>query len=155
MIVQHFVQAIKIMAPDAIAGTATAGIPWAAWIAMELKLPLVYVRSSSKDHGRQNAIEGTLPKGARVVLIEDLISTGKSSLAAAQKLTEAGMSVLSIMSIFNYDFNQTKEIFQKAQLSYHSLTGFDSLTHVAFDQKLLDSHDLKLVLNWKKGIIFP
>src|SRR5665648_810923 len=91
---------------DCVAGTATAGIPWASWIAQELKLPLIYVRSSSKDHGRLNAVEGSMPKGSKCVLIEDLISTGKSSIAAAKKLEEVEISVLKVLSIFSYGFKE-------------------------------------------------
>ena len=90
-IIKAFADAVKELNVDVVAGTATAGIPWAAWIAQELKLPLIYVRSSSKDHGRQNAIEGSTKPGQKTVLIEDLISTGKSSIAAGEKLREAGL----------------------------------------------------------------
>ncbi len=154
-IVSSFCETIRSMNVDVIAGTATAGIPWAAWIAMEMKLPLVYVRSSSKDHGRQNAIEGQISKGKSVVLIEDLISTGKSSIAAAQKLQESGVEVKSVISIFNYGFSQAAEVFSKATLPFKSLTDFETLAHVAVEQKYMDPQSLQQVLEWKKGVIFP
>lgn len=88
-IIEAFVEYVKPLKVDIIAGTATAGIPWAAWIAHALQLPLVYIRSSSKDHGRQNAIEGSTKAGQKAVLIEDLISTGKSSVAAAKETTRS------------------------------------------------------------------
>jgi orotate phosphoribosyltransferase len=155
IIINAFSSAIKKLDVDIIAGTATAGIPWAAWIAFELKLPLVYVRSSSKDHGRQNAIEGATHPGQKTVLIEDLISTGKSSIAAARKLQEAGVEVQSIMSIFTYDFEQTKEIFRNNDLKYYALSTFEVLAKVAYHEKMLNEEALKKVLEWRKSVVFP
>lgn len=154
-IIKTFAQAVKEMKVDVVAGTATAGIPWAAWIAQELKLPLIYVRSSSKDHGRQNAIEGRADAGQKTVLIEDLISTGKSSIAAAKKLEEAGLTVKSIMSIFTYDFPQAQEVFKNANLNYHSLSSFEVLAKVAYDNKMLDQSALNNVLEWRRTVVFP
>lgn len=155
LIIKAFCDLIRPLKVDVIAGTATAGIPWAAWIAMELKLPLVYVRSSSKDHGRQNAIEGFSPKGSKSVLIEDLISTGKSSIAAAEKLTSAGISVEKVLSIFTYDFQEAKEVFSKAGLIAESLSTFEVLAQVAYQDKILDTQTLKDVLEWRKKVVFP
>lgn len=154
-IIKTFSEAVKKLNVDIVAGTATAGIPWAAWIAHELKLPLIYVRSSSKDHGRQNAIEGATTPGQKTVLIEDLISTGKSSIAAGKKLEEAGLSVLSIMSIFTYDFLEAQEVFHKANFKYQSLSNFEVLAKVAYDNKMLDIEALKNVLDWRKSVVFP
>ncbi len=155
VIVKAFCEAIKPLNVNLIAGTATAGIPWAAWIAMEMKLPLVYVRSSTKDHGRQNAIEGATVPGSRAVLIEDLISTGKSSIAAAKKLIEADVEVETVMSIFTYGFQEVDTIFREAGLSFKSLTNFETLAHLACDEKMLDAKTLDQVLEWKKGVVFP
>lgn len=154
-IIKCFCEAVRILNVDLIAGTATAGIPWAAWIAHELRLPLVYVRSSSKDHGRQNAIEGSVTRGQKSVLIEDLISTGKSSIAAAKKLEEAGLDVLRVMSIFSYDFKQAQEIFQANNLKTQSLSNFEILSKVAYDNKVLNEDALKQVLEWRKSVVFP
>lgn len=154
-IIKAFAEKVRSLQVDVVAGTATAGIPWAAWIAYELKLPLVYVRSSSKDHGRQNAIEGAVKAGQKTVLIEDLISTGKSSIAAAQKLKEAGVIVKSLMSIFTYDFPQAKDIFQRENLPTESLSTFEILAKVAYDQKMLNEQALNQVLEWRKSVIFP
>jgi orotate phosphoribosyltransferase len=155
MIIEAFVEAIRKMNVDLIAGTATAGIPWAAWIAKEMKLPLVYVRSSSKEHGRQNAIEGSVKKGQKSVLIEDLISTGKSSIAAANKLQEAHVEVKSIFSIFTYNFQEAQEIFKKNNLQTDSLTNFEILAKVAYDHKMLKEEYLNQVLDWRKNVKFP
>jgi orotate phosphoribosyltransferase len=154
-IIKAFAKAASELGVDLIAGTATAGIPWAAWIAQELKLPLVYVRSSSKDHGRQNAIEGQVIKGQKAVLIEDLISTGKSSIAAAHKLIEAEVSVVSVLSIFTYNFAQAQEIFQSENLPVKSLTNFEILAKVAYDNKMLNEEALNQVLEWRKSVKFP
>lgn len=155
IIIKAFCKKLEGLGLDCIAGTATAGIPWAAWIAYEMKLPMIYVRSSSKDHGRQNAIEGAAPAGAKCVLIEDLISTGKSSIAAAQKLVEADLQVLKVMSIFTYGFAQVDTIFAEAGMSFESLSNFDALARVAYDDKVLDSKTLDQVLQWRKGVVFP
>lgn len=154
-IVNCFIEKIKPLNLDLIAGTATAGIPWAAWIAHELKLPLVYVRSSNKDHGRQNSIEGKVEQGQRAVLIEDLISTGKSSILAANKLEESGIHVDLIMSIFSYQFHKTLENFNSYQLTSDSLSCFEDLAKVAYNEKMLDTEALNQVLDWKKGVRFP
>jgi orotate phosphoribosyltransferase len=154
-IIKAFCKKLEGLELDCIAGTATAGIPWAAWIAYEMKLPMIYVRSSSKDHGRQNAIEGAAAAGSKCVLIEDLISTGKSSIAAAQKLIEADLQVLKVMSIFTYGFAQVDTIFADAGMSFESLSNFDALARVAYDDKVLDSKTLDQVLQWRKGVVFP
>ena len=154
-IIQAFAEQIQSLNVDGIAGTATAGIPWAAWIAHELKLPLIYVRSSSKDHGRQNAIEGQLAAGKKCVLIEDLISTGKSSIAAAKKLQEANLQVIQVKSIFTYGFPQVEGLFKGANLSFSALSDFETLAQVAYDDKVLDSETLTHVLNWRKSVVFP
>lgn len=155
VIIKAFSRVAQNLEVDIIAGTATAGIPWAAWIAQELKLPLVYVRSSNKDHGRQNVIEGSVAKGQRCVLIEDLISTGKSSIEAAKKLQEAQIEVKSILSIFTYNFAQAQEIFKSNNLSTHSLTNFEILAKVAYDNKMLNQEALTQVLEWRKSVVFP
>ncbi len=155
IIVKAFCKKLENLELDCIAGTATAGIPWAAWIAYEMKLPMIYVRSSSKEHGRQNAIEGFAASGSKCVLIEDLISTGKSSIAAAKKLQEAELSVLKVLSIFTYGFSQVDQLFAEAGISFESLSHFDILARVAYDDKVLDSKTLDQVIEWRKGVVFP
>ncbi len=154
-IIKAFSEEVRKLNVDVVAGTATAGIPWAAWIAQELRLPLVYVRSSSKDHGRQNAIEGAVKPGQKTVLIEDLISTGKSSIAAAKKLEEAQVEVKCILSIFTYDFPQAQEIFKASNLAHKSLSSFEILAKVAYDNKVLNQESLTEVLQWRKSVVFP
>jgi orotate phosphoribosyltransferase len=155
IIIDSFVQTISKLQVDVIAGTATAGIPWAAWVAQEMKLPLIYVRSSSKDHGRKNAVEGRAEAGSKVILIEDLISTGKSSLEAAQKLREAEMVVVQVLSIFSYGFPGAAAAFESVNLPFSSLSSFSVLAQVAYDNKQLDSLTLEQVLNWSKSVSIP
>ncbi|MES2529238.1 MAG: orotate phosphoribosyltransferase [Bdellovibrionota bacterium] len=155
MIVDAFCAEIKKLNVDIISGTATAGIPWAAFVAQKLNLPMVYVRSSSKDHGRQNAIEGKASRGMKTVLMEDLISTGKSSIAAAAKLQEEGVEVVKIFSIFTYGFAEATKVFSEAGFSCQSLTNFDILAQVAFDDHQLDKATLDQVLSWRKSVTFP
>lgn len=114
-----------------IAGTATAGIPHAAFVAAELDLPMIYVRSSAKDHGKGRAIEGALDKQAKVVLIEDLISTGRSVLNAAKQIQAEGAEVLGVVSIFNYQLNSGQQAFKKAGLAFQSLTDYTTLLEIA------------------------
>jgi orotate phosphoribosyltransferase len=154
-IVEAFCQEIKKLNVDTITGTATAGIPWASFVAQKLGLPMAYVRSSSKDHGRQNAIEGKVTKGMKTVLMEDLISTGKSSIAAARKLQEEGVEVIKIFSIFTYGFQEAEEVFRNAGMVCQSLTNFDILAQVAFEDKMLDQETLDQVLNWRRSVKFP
>lgn len=154
-IIVAFSDAIRKLDVDLIAGTATAGIPWAAWIAEDLGLPLVYVRSAEKSHGRQNAIEGKAAENARAVLIEDLVSTGKSSVAAAQRLSEAGVRVKKVLSIFTYGFASANRAFAEAGFSYDSLTSFEVLAQVAYDEKKLDRETLDEVLRWRTNTGSP
>ncbi len=152
LIVHAMVELIRPMNVDLVAGTATAGIPWAAWVAQEMNLPMVYVRSSVKEHGRQNAIEGKATAGQKVILLEDLVSTGKSSVAAAERLKEAGLTVTGVMSIFTYGFSDALKVFDKAGVPFISLSNFDTLAQVAFEQKFLDAEALQKVLEWRKGV---
>ncbi|MBN2715338.1 MAG: orotate phosphoribosyltransferase, partial [Deltaproteobacteria bacterium] len=117
--------------PDVIAGTATAGIPHAAWVADILDLPMVYVRGSAKGHGKENRIEGTLRAGQKVVLIEDLISTGKSSIDAANGVVDAGGDLLGVAAIFTYGLPVAAQQFTDAGMAFDTLTSFETLMDVA------------------------
>ncbi|MCA1009105.1 orotate phosphoribosyltransferase [Halobacillus halophilus] len=147
-----FVKLIKDLEPDVdvIAGCATAGIPHAAWVAERMDLPMVYVRSSPKKHGKGNQIEGHIGKGQRAVVIEDLISTGKSSIESAQALRTAGVEVETILSIFTYNLERANEAFQESQLSYQSLASFDQLLLQLIQQGQLKEKEVQLLNEWKK-----
>ncbi|MFZ0368268.1 MAG: orotate phosphoribosyltransferase, partial [Halobacillus sp.] len=135
---------------DVIAGCATAGIPHAAWVAERLDLPMVYVRSSPKKHGKENQIEGHIEKGQRAVVIEDLISTGKSSIESAQALRMAGVEVETVLSIFTYNLERANEAFLESELSYQSLASFDQLLLQLIQQGQLKEKEVQLLNEWKK-----
>lgn len=112
---------------DVVAATATAGIPHGAWVAELLNKPMVYVRSASKDHGKENLIEGLVKKGQRVVLVEDLISTGGSSLKCVDALQKAGVEVVKVYGIFTYGMKEAIERFKLASVPYETLTDYATL----------------------------
>ena len=134
---------------DVIAGTATAGIPHAAWVSDILNLPMVYVRSSAKGHGKGNQIEGIVKDGDKVVVVEDLISTGGSSITCVQALREAGCIVLGVVSIFTYEMEKAAAAFQEADVPYFSLTDFTTLTEVAKEKQSISEDELESLKKWK------
>lgn len=125
-----------------VAGTATAGIAHAALVAQRLSLPMAYVRGSAKDHGRANRIEGKIDAGQKVVVVEDLISTGGSVLEVVEALREAGAEVLGIISIFTYGMQRADERLAQAGVTNVSLTDFDTLAGVAADEGYIAPKDL-------------
>jgi orotate phosphoribosyltransferase len=135
---------------DIIAGVATAGIPQGALVAEALGLPFIYIRSSAKEHGMGNQIEGVVQEGARVVLIEDLISTGGSSLKAAQAVRDAGMQVMAIVSVFTYGFAQAAENFKNAKVESLSLTDYPTLLQVAQENRYIAESDLQKLNAWRE-----
>jgi len=135
---------------DMIAGVATAGIPWGAMAADQLKLPFIYVRPKPKEHGLGNQIEGYYEHGKRVVVVEDLVSTGKSSLQVVEVLKNAGLEVEGMVSIFNYGFEEAKNAFEKYQLTLKSLTDYDSLISLAIERGIISESDQNALLNWRK-----
>ena len=134
--------------PTVIAGTATAGIPHAAWIAELLSLPMVYIRSSEKKHGKQNRIEGRVPQGAKAVVIEDLISTGGSSVSAAQVLQDQGVEVIGVLAIFQYGMAKAKVRFHEAGLPFDTLTNLETLLKTAMDLGSLTKDEYRSVIEW-------
>ena len=135
---------------DVIAGVATAGIPQGALVADELALPFIYVRSKSKGHGLQNMIEGKLEKGQKVLLIEDLVSTGGSSLAAAEALKEAGAEVVGMVAIFTYGFTIADENFEKAGVDLVVLSDYHHLLDHAQDERMFENDVLKTLKEWRE-----
>ena len=138
--------------PDAqlLAGVATAGIAWGAMAADQLKLPYIYVRPKPKEHGLGNQIEGYYEPGQNTVVIEDLISTGKSSLQVVDVLKSAGVNVTGMISIFNYGFDVADTAFANAGVSYHSLTNYATLIELAISKGIVSSNDLDLLMQWRK-----
>ena len=134
---------------ECIAGVATAGIPQGALVAEALSLPYIYVRPKPKDHGMGNLIEGKIQKGQKVVLVEDLISTGGSSLKAAQALTEAGFKVLGMVAIFTYGFDVAEKNFEEAGIRLICLSDFNHLLKEAVRKKYVDEDQLVYVKSWR------
>lgn len=135
--------------PDVIVGCATAGIPHAAWLAEALDLPMAYVRSKPKAHGKGNQIEGQVLPGQKALVIEDLISTGGSSIEVAQVLHEAGVDVLSVLAIFTYGLPKAAEAFQKAAVSFTTITGYDKLLSVLKNQNQISDTEIQALLQWR------
>ena len=135
---------------DVIAGVATAGIPQGALVAEELGLPFIYVRSKSKGHGLQNMIEGKIEKGQKVLLVEDLVSTGGSSLAAADALRQAGAEVVGMIAIFTYGFPVSEENFQKADVNLMVLSDYHHLLDHAQDERMFENDVLKTLKEWRE-----
>tara|TARA_B100000242_G_C43041624_1_gene485998 strand:- start:1602 stop:2237 length:636 start_codon:yes stop_codon:yes gene_type:complete len=133
-----------------IAGVATAGIPHGALVAEETGKPFIYIRSKAKEHGKQNQIEGAYEEGNSVVLIEDLISSGKSSLDAAETLKSNGMTVKGIVSIFNYGFDEAKENFKNKNTEFISLCDYKILLQKAIEQKFINKNDLDILESWRR-----
>jgi orotate phosphoribosyltransferase len=136
--------------PGVIAGTATAGIPHAAWLSWLMDLPMVYVRSSEKSHGQGKKIEGVLPDPSTVVVVEDLISTGGSALRSAAALREAGAEVLGVAAIFSYGLPQAQKAFQDQGLSYAALTGLPALRDVLLAKRLLNGEQARELEKWSQ-----
>jgi orotate phosphoribosyltransferase len=135
---------------EMLAGVATAGIPWGAMAADQLKLPYIYVRPKPKEHGLGNQIEGFYEAGKRVVVVEDLVSTGKSSLQVVDVLKNAGLEVEGMVSIFNYGFEEAKNAFEKYRITLKSLTDYDSLIDLAIVQKSISENEQKELLLWRQ-----
>jgi len=143
---------IKEQFPDTqvIAGTATAGIPHAAWVADILDLPMIYIRSKKKDHGKTNQIEGKIEKGQKVVVIEDLISTGASVLEACHAAENEGVDVLGVAAIFTYELQSGKDNFKKNNIPLITLTNYSTLINTALAENYIEENELQSLQAWKK-----
>jgi len=137
-------------APDLIAGVATGAIAHGALVADCMDLPFVYVRPSVKEHGRKNLIEGRIEIGQKVVVVEDLISTGGSSLKAVEALREAGAEVLGMIAIFSYGFELAAENFKKEEVNLHTLTNYHILIEAALDSGAVQEDQLEMLQDWRK-----
>jgi len=149
----------KFPGAELLAGVATAGIAWGAMVADQLKLPYVYVRPKPKEHGLGNQVEGYLEKGQKTVVIEDLVSTGKSSLEVAEVLKSGGAEVIGMVSIFTYDFPAAMRAFVDVGLTYESLTNYPVLIQLATEKGILSKDETGILLKWRddpanwKGIL--
>jgi len=135
---------------DMVSGVAMGGIPQGVLVAQDLGLPFTYVRSSPKGHGRQNLIEGEVVSGQRVAVVEDLVSTGKSSLQAVEALRQVGCNVVGLVSIFSYGFGEAVENFAKAKCPFFSLSNYDALILVGLEKGYVLESEVALLENWRK-----
>jgi orotate phosphoribosyltransferase len=151
MIKLALVQAIQenFFTVESIAGVATAGVPQGVLIAEELNLPFLYVRPKPKDHGMENLIEGKIVKGQKVVVVEDLVSTGGSSLKAVQALKQAGLEVLGMVSIFNYGFDIATRNFYDENTSLICLCDYNNLLKFAFDEEYISEEEIISLKAWR------
>ncbi|MDD4618705.1 MAG: orotate phosphoribosyltransferase [Bacteroidia bacterium] len=134
---------------DVIAGVATGAIAWGALVAQELDKPFVYVRPKPKDHGTGAQIEGYLPPNANVVVVEDLISTGQSSLSAAECLSNAGANVLGMVAIFSYNFNKARRSFEYSNLELRTLSNYETLINEAVECNYIQKQDIETLEEWR------
>jgi len=134
-----------------LAGVATAGIAWGAMAADQLKLPFVYVRPKPKEHGLGNQIEGYYEPGQKTVVVEDLVSTGKSSLQVVDVVKEAGLEVIGMVSIFSYGFPVATEAFHKASMNYYALTDYPALIELALQKKMIRPGQEEILLKWREN----
>ena len=141
----------KFPGTDLIAGTATAGIPHAAWVSELLNLPMCYVRSKAKGHGKGNQIEGNAASGQKVVVVEDLISTGGSVITAVEALREAGCIVLGVVSIFTYELEKGRELLRNSDITAYSLTDYSTLIEVAGEKGYVQPSERDKLHEWRKN----
>ncbi len=134
---------------ELIAGTATAGIPHAAWVSDLLDLPMCYVRSKPKGHGQGNQIEGKAEAGQKVVVVEDLISTGGSVITAVEALRKAGCEVLGVVAIFTYQLQKGKDLLENADITAYTLTDFETLSEIAREKGYIQEEDMKKLSEWR------
>jgi orotate phosphoribosyltransferase len=149
-ICKAFNDILKDIDCDVIAGTASSAVPWAAWIAQKLEKPMVYIRKKEKDYGREKLVEGGDLSGKKVIVIEDLVSTGGSSLNAVMACKNEGAEVVLMAAIFTYEFADAKKMFADAGCKTFFLTDFTTLTTVAAKNNFLGKDSLSLVQEWSK-----
>lgn len=141
----------KFVEVDLIAGVATAGIPWGALVANELNLPFCYVRPQPKSHGLNNQVEGDYAANQKVVVIEDLISTGKSSIKVIEVLQQLELNVNGLVSIFNYGFVEATEAFSVIDVPFFSITNFNALLQKAIEKNIIQEKDLAVIKDWQQN----
>lgn len=136
---------------DAVAATATAGIPWGAWISQKLDRPMAYVRGESKDHGRENLVEGIIGQNKKYLIVEDMVSTGKSSVNTINAVRQKGGIVEDCIAIFTYDFQKAKENFGSQNVKLHTLTNFTSMAKSAIKNNYINKEQLAKLREWNSS----
>jgi orotate phosphoribosyltransferase len=139
----------KFQEAELIAGVATAGIAWGAMIADQLKLPFIYVRPKPKEHGLGNQVEGEFSAGQKTVVVEDLVSTGKSSLQVVDVLRQNGLEISGMVSIFNYEFPHAAASFKESKIEYYSLSNYSALLDLAVKKNIVQEKELEVLLKWR------
>lgn len=153
LIAESFASIIREQYPETevIAGTATAGIPHAAFVAQKLGLPMIYIRDKAKGHGKENQIEGLVKEGQKVIVIEDLISTGGSSIKAAQAVQQSGAEVLAVLAIFSYQLDRAVNGFEEAGIALQTLSNYSALIDVALREGAIAEGDIALLHSWREN----
>lgn len=151
VVVDAFVKKLSEKEFDVVAGTATAGIPWAAFIAAEMNKPMSYIRGEKKDHGAGRQIEGADFTGKRVIVIEDLISTGGSSIKAVEAARNEGAASVEVVSIFSYEFDKAFKNFAANNIPWESLSNFTALIELAREEKYLTEEEAEIASSWNKN----
>lgn len=151
VVIDEFVKKLSEMDFDVVAGTATAGIPWAAFIAMAMNKPMSYIRGEKKKHGAGRQIEGADFGGKKVIVIEDLISTGGSCIKAVEAARNEGAKEVEVMAIFSYEFDKAYENFEKENIKWQTLSNFSALLELAKEEKYLTEDEAKIAAEWNKN----
>ena len=151
-IVNSFIKLIKKnkIKFDGFAATATAGIPWASWLSQKLKKPMVYVRSETKDHGKENLVEGKIEENKTYIVVEDLVSTGSSSINTIKAVREKNGNVEYCITIFTYELEKAQNNFESANVKLLTLTNFTILVKLALKKKYISKEQLAHIMDWKK-----
>lgn len=136
---------------DGLAATATAGIPWAAWLSQKMKKPMIYVKSGKKDHGMENMLEGRIEQGKKYLVVEDMVTTGGSSINTVNTVREKGGIVEHCIAIFTYELEKSKNNFESANVKLLTLTNFTNLVKIALKQKYVARGQLNHIIDWKKN----
>jgi orotate phosphoribosyltransferase len=150
MVSQLVAQSQQFAPFEVVAGVATAGIPHGALLADRLEKPFIYVRGKAKEHGRQNLIEGEARPGQKVLVVEDLISTGGSSLQAVESLRKEGLDVVGVLAIFSYEFPKADQAFAEAACAYATLSGYSALLEAAKQNAYISLEQMKTLAEWRK-----
>lgn len=151
VVIDEFVKKLSEMDFDVVAGTATAGIPWAAFIAMAMNKPMSYIRGEKKKHGAGRQIEGADFEGKKVIVIEDLISTGGSCIKAVEAARNEGAKEVEVMAIFSYEFDKAYENFEKENIKWQTLSNFSALLELVKEEKYLTEDEAKIAAEWNKN----
>src|SRR3989338_922465 len=152
-IVEHYLKKIKQekIQFDVVAGIATASIPWAAIVAEKLKKPMIYIRKEAKDHGRENLIEGGLEKGQKVLVIEDLVSTGGTSISSVEAARKEGAVVEKCLAIFSYEMELARKGFEEAKCELMTLSNFTTLVKIAAQKGYIKHEEIEMLKEWSKS----